>query len=177
MAYSPNGRATVAGPPILLGDFLPEQRIVVLNGQEYTAWVTNNRRYPRKIMVALDSASRRYGKVIQPLLESLPDPKDVLPGELEDLTAERQDAAEQQQTAYNAYVSECVSLLVQNLPESEADMIPLEECEKLLRLLGFFKPLESEQSETKVEGENQEPIPLTGDGSVEDLVTSTQDIP
>lgn len=175
MAYSPNGRADVSGPPILLGDFLPEQRTVVLNGIEYRAWVATNRRYPRRIMVALDAASRRYTKVIQPLIVDLPAEKDVLPGEWEELLADREDAIEAQQAAYNSYVSECVSLLVQNLPESEADLIPLEDAEKLLRALGLFRPVES--SELKTEGEDKEQIPLTGDGSVEDLATSTQDTP
>lgn len=176
MAYSPNGRADVSGPPILLGDFLPEQRTVVLNGTEYRAWVTSNRRYPRRIMVALDSASRRYSKVVQPLMVDLPNEKDVLPSEWEELLAEREEAIETQQAAYNSYVSECVSLLVQNLPESEADLIPLEDAEKLLRTLGLFRSIESPEPE-KTEGEIKEPIPLTGDGSVEDLAISTQDTP
>jgi hypothetical protein len=175
MAYSTNGRADVSGPPILLGDFLPEQRVVVLNGNEYKAWVTTNRRYPRRIMVALDAASRRYRKVIEPLLADLPNEKDLLPGELEDLVAEREDAAEAQQSAYNSYVSECVSLLVQHLPESEADMIPLEDAERLLRTLGLFRPLESAPAEKEAGAEDSEAPLLIGDGSADDFAMSTQD--
>jgi hypothetical protein len=119
-------------------------------------------------MVALDAASRRYSRVIQPLLAPPLDEKSVLPSEIEDDLAEREDAAEQQQAAYNSYVSECISLLVQSLPESEADMIPLEQAEHLLRVLGFFRATEAQTeapTEDKAGAEEEPEVPLTGAGS------------
>lgn len=74
-----NGRADTVGAPIQLGDFLPERRQIVLNGQTYLAWVATNKRYPRSVMARLDRAARVYNRVVGPLLETQVQPEAALP--------------------------------------------------------------------------------------------------
>jgi len=152
-----NGRADVVGPPIQLGDFLPERRQVSLNGQSYTAWVTTNNRYPRSIMARLDRAARVYNRVIAPLLEPRPEP---LEGEApEPISPERIKAVDEQPEAWEVYVNECVMLLVPGLLESEIELVDLTTLEELLRTLGYFRTLEKVDIDS---GETTESDPLTG---------------
>lgn len=172
-----NGRADLVGPTIQLGDFLPEHRIVVLNGQQYSAWVTTNKRYPRSIMARLDRAAREYNRVILPLLQPL--------AEGEEPSEARYRAAEEQPEAWSGYVTKAVLLLIPQLQESELELVDLDSLETLLRDLGYFPPLpqpsedgEGEQTETAL-AEAPNPLPetttetSTGDSLQPDLLTST----
>ncbi len=166
--FSTNGRADTVGPPIQLGDFLPERRQVVLNGQPYQAWVAENRRYPRTIMARLDRAARIYNRVVAPLL---------VPKEQQDLTddvqnEERLRAMDMQPEAWEAYVSECVMLLVPGILESEVELVDLAILENLLRDLGYFKAAEATVESNKPSEDNQQNDPLTGATVPEDSLTS-----
>lgn len=161
---SNNGRADVVGTPIQLGDFLPERREVVLNGQKYTAWVTTNKRYPRSIMARLDRAARVYNRVVAPLLE-------VTDQANPELTPERLTAMDEQPEAWEHYVSECVMLLIPNLLESEIELVSLDALEGLLRDLGYFRAVDA----APIEVQDKDTPPLTGDSAPVDSLISTQD--
>jgi hypothetical protein len=170
-----NGRAVeTVGPPIQLGDFLPERRQVVINGQTYNAWVTTNRRYPRSIMARLDKAARTYNRVIAPIWDPLPEGQE--PDEA------RLKAAEDQPEAWAAYVCEAVIQLVPGVTESDLDLIDTDTLAELLTQLGYFKPPAAAvdaltetipgadtPGEVTAEGET----PSTGDSSPESSADST----
>jgi hypothetical protein len=163
MTTSMNGRADIVGSPIELGDFLPEKRVVKLNGQSYEAWVTTNRRYPRRIQSQLDRYSGRYQRVVDALKQ-------------EDIESyEREALVEQADEAYQTFVSDSIMALVPGLPEQDVDLIDIDSAVRLLRELGYFKmPDASEVAERKEDGDQD---PLTGDTSPEDSPASTPDIP
>jgi len=164
-----NGRAVeTVGPPIQLGDFLPERRQVVINGQTYNAWVTTNRRYPRSIMARLDKAARAYNRVIMPLWDPLPEGQE--PDEA------RLKAAEDQPEAWAEYVCEAVIQLVPGVTESDLDLIDTDTLANLLTELGYFKPpaAGSDAVETTPgEVATGEETPSTGDSSPESSADST----
>lgn len=162
MAQSNNGRADLVGSPIQLGDFLPERRQVVLNGQTYQAWVTTNKRYPRSIMARLDRAARLYNRIIAPILESsegVTDPSQ--------LSMEKLQALEVQPESWEQYISECVLLLVPGLLESDIELVDLATLEGLLRDLGYFQDVQP----TEVTDQTNDP--LTGAISPVSLPDST----
>jgi hypothetical protein len=206
MVQSHNGRGDIVAAPLQLGDFLPERREVILNGQRYSAWVTTNQRYPRSILARLDRAARVYNRAIEPLISSnvegpsLPsvvdsinnyvraNPKAKLSEQpLLDLLGQLLPAAnrlagvysdedriraiEEQPEAWNRYLVQCASLLIPNLPETELDLVPTEQLERLLRELGYL-PAEDEQGEAVTP---EEESPLTGDSSQQTSPDSTQD--
>lgn len=159
-----NGRADVVGTPIQLGDFLPERREVVINGQKYTAWVTTNKRYPRSIMARLDRAARVYNRIVAPLLE-------ITDQANPELTPERIRAIDEQPEAWEHYVSECVMLLIPNLLESEIDLVSLDALEGLLRDLGYFRAPDA----ASIEVQDKDAPPLTGGSELDDSPISTLD--
>lgn len=160
-----NGRADVVGAPIELGDFFPERRQVVLNGQKYLAWVATNKRYPRSIMARLDKAARVYNRVVSPLLVPREDN--------EEISQERLDAMDAQPEAWEQYVNECVTLLIPGLLESEIELVGLDVLEKLLRDLGYFRDTGIIVTDTEAD---PEATPLIGDTAQDDSPTSTPDI-
>lgn len=162
-----NGRADLVGTPIQLGDFLPERRQVVLNGQPYQAWVTTNKRYPRTIMARLDRAARAYNQVILPILEQTETVTDT-----SKLSPEKLHALDMQPEAWEQYISECVVLLVPGLLESEVELVDLPTLEGLLRELGYLP--DNENAEKPATEENQGNDPLTGATPQDVSPTSTQ---
>lgn len=158
-----NGRADTVGVPIQLGDFFPERRQVVLNGQKYNAWVATNKRYPRTIMARLDKEARIYNRIVAPLLE-VRGPEDVL-------TAERIQAMDDQPEAWEHYITECILLLVPGVMESELELVDLSVLEGLLRDLGYFREVAPDGT-----GSTKEELPpLTGDTAPDDSPISTLD--
>jgi hypothetical protein len=162
-----NGRAEVVGPPIQLGDFLPERRQVVINGQTYMGWVTTNRRYPRSIMARLDKAARVYNRLIAPIWDPLPEGQE--PDEA------RLKAVEDQPEAWAAYVCEAVIQLVPGVTESDLDLIDTDTLANLLTELGYFKPPTAAAAIEPTPGEVTagEEVPSTGDSSPESSADST----
>jgi hypothetical protein len=165
-----NGRADIVGAPLELGDFLPERREVVLNGNRYLAWVATNQRYPRHIMAKLDRAAREYNQVIQPLLDIININREDAVEQVSN-SPERQEALASQPEAWDRYVSTCVQLLIPNLLESEIELVDLQTLERLLRELGYFTP----PREQPQEAAQEQQAPLTGDSSPPDSQGSTQD--
>lgn len=151
-----NGRADLVGSPIQLGDFLPERREVVLNGQKYLAWVVANRRFPRSVQAQLDQARNRYMRTVAPLLsaQASEDPVDA---------AERQRALDAADVAYARYVTDALVALVPGLGEQEADMIDPDGANTLLTELGYLQPVAA-PDEPAAEGRG-DADPLTGDSS------------
>lgn len=161
---SNNGRADIVGPPIELGDFLPERRQVKLNGNFYDAWVTTNHRYPRSVMVKLDRAARVYNRVIDPLL---PEDQRLMPLTEEELPAARLRAIEEQPTAWADYVQEAIRLLVPGTQESELELVDTNTLHDLGQQLGYFPPNDRLPDEVP-ESAGEETSPLTGDTSLLD---------
>lgn len=160
MVGTANGRADLVGSPIELGDFLPEKRQVKLNGRTYEAWVSTNRAYPRRLQAQLDRYKRRYDKVLEPLTvadDASPDDKPT-PEEIE-------AAVDRAEEAHQQFVTDAVMVLVINLSEDEAELIPLERAEWLLRELGYFKPLDELSEDSTSEVSQSDADPLTGDTS------------
>lgn len=163
-----NGRADVVGPPIQLGDFLPERRQVIINGQTFMGWVTTNRRYPRSIMARLDKAARAYNRVIAPIWDPLPEGQE--PDE------SRLKAVEDQPEAWAAYVCEAVLQLVPGVTESDLDLIDTDTLANLLTELGYFKPptpATTDEATPPGEAAAEEETPSTGDSSPESSADST----
>src|SRR5204863_10222597 len=101
--------------------------------------------------------SREYSRVIEPLLEPTVVMPEIMDGpdyvawehakKLQD--ARRAVAAEEQQEAYNTYITASMKLLVPSLLESEIELVDLTACEKLLRdELGFLPPLDTEPADS-----------------------------
>lgn len=165
-------------PPIRLGQFLRERVTVEINGQLHQAWVTTNRRYPRRLQAQLDRARARYTLVAGPLLV---DP--LTPEELEALSPEeratylesRRVAIEAHDEAYQDYVTSALLVLIPTLDEETAELIDQPTAEQLLRDLGYFQPLADEPlAEGEASGADADP--LTGATSPPDSAASIPDM-
>jgi hypothetical protein len=167
----------MARPPLQLGDFLPEQCQITLNGVTYTAWVTTNGRYPRSAMARLDRARRRYRRAIEPALPLDPDElADMSPEERAARLAEHEEALDNAQVAWNDYLTESLLILVEGLDETTAEMIPIDTARDVLTdPLGYLAPPTAEavaEAESE-EASTEEPAPLIGATSPEGSQTST----
>ena len=167
MVQSNNGRADTVGAPLQLGDFLPERREVVINGQTYQAWVTTNNRYPRNIMARLDRAAREYNRVIAPIQDLVRAPQTDAIQQIAN-SPERQHALDEQPEAWDRYVTTCVLELIPSLPESEIELVSLPILEGLLRDLGYFQAPATTEVVTPSD-------PLIGGISAPDSPDSTPD--
>lgn len=168
-----NGRADIVGSTIQLGDFLPEKRKVVLNGQAHDAWVVTNGRYPRRIMLELEQASRSYTTAIEPLRTLLG--RIMEPDILAEIMADpvKQAALDAQPLAWDRYITDCILALIPTMLESELELVGLGNLEQLLRDLGYLQPLDANDDES-VEAAESQVTPLTGDSLLQDLPDSTQ---
>jgi hypothetical protein len=176
-----NGRADTVGPAIQLGDFFPERRAVVINGETHQAWVTTNRRYPRPVQAQLDRYRNRYLSTAEPTLRpELNDPEAVAkltPEERAELLSERVALVEAADDAYEVFLTDALMALIPTLDQQTVDMIPREAIESVLRDLGYFSdptPVESTSESSSASGGTEEAAPLTGDISTPDSAVSTQ---
>lgn len=165
-----SGRAETVGSPIQLGDFLPERRAVVVNGQTYSAWVTKNRRFPRSVQAELDMARNRYTRVVGPLLA----PQDAEDDANAETQASRAQAIEQADVAYARYLTDSLVALVPGLGEQEADLIDQESVVRLLTELGYMDAPEQASETPPTEAKEKDDGPLTGASSPPDSRATTR---
>lgn len=183
--------ARTGDEPVLdLGDFTPEQKTLRLNGIEYDAWVTRNRRYPRRIQARVDLARSRYLSIAEPLLAQIkaatPPPKteDQTDAEYAEqlrdfrLDPEFQVWIEQQNQAYGTYVTESLCALIPDLDYDDAELIDLPKAEYALRELGYFKDEAGGGAESaEPDAEVDEDSPLAGATRSAASATSTLPTP
>jgi len=173
MHTSLNGRADTVGPPINLGSFLPERRVVVINDIPHDAWVTTNRRYPRRVQAQLDHYRGRYMDVVGPFLESQPE-ESVPDEDKAEYFQRRQRAIDEADEAYQRYVTDSLMALIPTLDEETAELINTPQAEELLRQLGYFSAPALQATELEPSaGGFDEGNPLTGDISSQGLPAST----
>ena len=162
-----NGRAHEARP-VDLGILLPERRDVKVNEVTYQAWVTSNKRYPRRVQAMLDAALARYLRVAGPLLRMAGRESDA--GADEPLTEEQIQALDEHDIAYQDYLTEAISALVPDLATADPEAIEIMRTEQallLLQELGYMpepKKETADQPDAEREASNpdEEGAPLTG---------------
>jgi hypothetical protein len=159
-----NGRADTVGPAINLGSFLPERRTVVINDVSHDAWVTTNRRYPRRIQAMLDTYMARYSEVIAPLRDTR-STDDMSDEEKQEYLLARMRAVDEADQSYQRYVTDSLMALIPTLDEETAELIETETAADLLIQLGYFQPkqdVEAEPIQSSTD-ESEDASPLTGD--------------
>jgi hypothetical protein len=172
MAMTADGRATTARPTYKLGDFLPEQREVEVNGVKHMAWVATNNRYPRRIKAAIDRARFDYlgrVKAITERAEGL---------QVTDEAYAR--AVLEAPVAYNDFLTTVFMLVCPTMDEDTAEMIDAETIETFLTELGVIEPkafhtVDIDSGEGEVA--DTASSPLTRDISPADSHTATRDTP